>query len=300
MGDTPIRSVCVVGAGFMGAQISLHSAAHGSDVSLYDISEDALERASESHAREMAERLRAGQIDEGEMAAILARIHRSTDLGKAVVRADLVIEATPERLELKRTVFAELDRLCPAHTIVASNSSSIRISAIEDVTQRRDRVVNLHFYAIVWQRPMVDIMGGTQTSDETLARVRQFAIGLGVTPLMVRKESTGFVFNRVWRAVKRECLHLVDDGVASHEDVDRAWVIFTGMPMGPFAFMDLIGLEVIRDIEMVYYDESGDPRDAPPKILLDKIERGELGVKTGHGFYRYPHPAFEDPEWIKA
>ena len=130
--------------------------------------------------------------------------------------------------------------------------------------------------------------------------MRRFARSIGMTPLMVRKESTGFVFNRVWRAVKRECLHLVADGVASFEDADRAWMIFTGTDVGPFGLMDMVGLDVVRDIEMVYYGESGDPLDAPPQMLLDKIARGELGIKTGQGFYSYPNPAFEDPEWIKG
>jgi 3-hydroxybutyryl-CoA dehydrogenase len=117
--------------------------------------------------------------------------------------------------------------------------------------------------------------------------------------LLVRKESTGFIFNRVWRAIKRESLHLVDDGVASYEDVDRAWMIVMGMSIGPFGLMDMIGLDVVRHIEMVYHRESGDESDAPPRLLLDKIEAGELGVKTGKGFYTYPHPAFQDPAWLR-
>ena len=296
----PIETIAMVGSGFMGTQIGLLCAVHGVDVRLYDISQTVLDSSAQSQAEELADRLEAGTIAAVDRDSILGRIHYTTDLTKAVSNADLVIEAVPERLEPKREIFRELDSLCPEHTILATNSSSIRVSAIEDVVQRRDRVVNLHFYAIVWQRPMVDIMGGTETTAETMATVRQFALRIGVTPLMVRKESTGFVFNRVWRAVKRECLQVVDEGVASHEDVDRAWIIFSGMSMGPFGFMDLIGLDVICDIEMVYYSESGDESDAPPSILLDKIERGELGVKTGMGFYDYPHPAYEEPDWIKG
>ena len=147
---------------------------------------------------------------------------------------------------------------------------------------------------------MVDVQRGTQTSEATFEQGCAFVRSIGCTPLLVQRESSGFVFNRVWRAVKRECLHLVDDGVASYEDVDRAWMIFNGAPLGPFGLMDMIGLDVIRDIERVYYHESGDERDAPPRLLLEKIERGELGVKTGKGFYEYPHPAFEDPSWLEG
>jgi 3-hydroxybutyryl-CoA dehydrogenase len=115
---------------------------------------------------------------------------------------------------------------------------------------------------------------------------------------MVLKESTGFIFNRIWRAVKKDALDIVDAGIASYEDVDRAWMIFTGMPIGPFGVMDMTGLDVIRDIELVYYRESGDEADAPPKVLLDKIEKNELGVKTGRGFYTYPNPPFENASWL--
>jgi len=172
------------------------------------------------------------------------------------------------------------------------------VSAIEDATQRPDRVLNLHFYGP--GIPMVDLMRGTETSDETFERARLFARSIGMTPLIARSESTGFVFNRVWRAVKKECLRVVDDGVASHEDVDRGWMIRMGVSVGPFGLMDQIGLDVVRDIELVYYRESGDASDAPPKLLLDKIARGELGIKTGKGFYAYPSPAYQDPDWLSG
>ena len=283
----------------MGAQIGLHCASYGYTVWLVDVSEEALERTSQSHVKELDARVEMQHITKKEKDAILKRIHFAGDLKVGASQTDLVIEAVPERLELKREVFAQLDRVCPSHTILATNSSSIRISRIEDATQRQDRLLNTHFYPPIWQRTLVELMRGTTTSDETIERVCQFAQNIGLTPLLVLKESTGFIFNRVWRAIKKECLHLVDEGVASHEDVDRAWMIVLEMPYGPFGAMDMIGLDVVRDIEMVYYKESGDESDAPPKILLDKIERGELGVKTGKGFYTYPSPAFQDPSWLK-
>ena len=206
----------------------------------------------------------------------------------------------PEQLEIKREVCAQLDQLCPRHTVLATDSSSIRISAFEAVTQRPGHVLNMHFYAPVWQRSMVELMGGTATTEETLARARHFVYTLDLTPLLVHKESTGLLFNRVWRAIKKACLHLVEDGVASYEDVDRAWIIAFGTPAGPFGLMDMIGLDVVRDIELVYYHESGDASDAPPQLLLDKIAQGDLGLKTGQGFYSYPHPAFQTPRWLKG
>lgn len=300
MNAKPIETVCIVGAGFMGAQIGLHCASQGYTVWIMDISEEAREHASQSHIQELDTRVEKEQITTNDKESILNRIHFTEDLKEGASRADLVIEAVPERLELKRGVFTQLDQICPRHTILGTNSSSIRISAIEDATQRPDRVLNMHFYAPIWQRPMVELMGGTKTSDETIERVRQFVHTAGLVPLLVHKESTGFIYNRVWRAIKKEVLRIVDAGVASHEDVDRACMIVIGMPLGPFALMDMVGLDVVRDIEMVYYRESGDESDAPPKVLLEKIEKGELGVKTGKGFYAYPNPAFQDPSWLKG
>jgi 3-hydroxybutyryl-CoA dehydrogenase len=292
-----IATIVVVGAGFMGSQLALHVAVHGYPVAVVDQAPDALTRMRRGHEEELDRRLAAGTLSADERAAVEGRIRASTDLAACVGDADLVVEAVPERLDLKRAVFAELDRLCPPHAILATNSSSIRISHIEDATGRPDRVLNAHFYPPIWQRPIVELMGGSATSEETVGRVRHFARSVGLTPLMVRKESTGFLFNRVWRAIKRETLHLVDEGVATVDDVDRAWMICLGMPIGPFGMMDMVGLDVVLDIEEVYHAESGDPRDAPPHLLTNKIAAGELGMKTGCGFYRYPNPAYQDLVW---
>ena len=217
-----MKTICIAGAGFMGAQIGLQCAVHGYDVRLVDASQDALQQAVQGHAKELDGRVEAGQLTLQEMWATLGRIKATADLQEGAAHADLVIEAVPERVDVKRRVFGALDQACPPHTILATNSSSIRVSLLEDATGRPDKVLNLHFYATVWERPMVDIQRGTQTSDETFEQGRAFVRSIGCTPLLVQQESTGFVFNRVWRAVKRECLHLVDDGVASFEDVDRA------------------------------------------------------------------------------
>ncbi len=284
----------------MGAQIGLQGASYGYTTWIVGHSDKSLNQALHSITQELEARVKNRKITMNDKKAILNRIHLSRDMKECADSADLVIEAVPEQLDIKRETFSQLDRICPAHTILATNSSSIRISAIEDATNRPDKVLNTHFYPPIWERPMVELMRGTKTSDETIERVRQFALGIGLTPLLVLKESTGFLFNRVWRAIKKECLHIVDNGVASYEDVDRAWMIFTGMKIGPFGLMDLVGLDVVRDIEMEYYHESGDERDFPPMLLVDKVEKGELGVKTGKGFYTYPDPVFQQPSWLKG
>jgi 3-hydroxybutyryl-CoA dehydrogenase len=293
-----LRRVCVYGAGTLGWQIALQCAYHGHDVNLLDISDKALENASQRIAAELDQWVVAGEATTEDKLGTLEKINRVSDAREAVRGVDIVIEAVPEKLEIKRSVFKELDAISDSQTILATNSSSIRVSKIEDATTRPDRILNTHFYSLPWRSRVVELMRGTLTSDHTMSLVERFMRSAGMLPLIVRKESTGFIHNRVWRAVKREVLHLVDEGVASYEDVDRAWMSIYDTEIGPFGMMDRVGLDVVRDIEMVYYSESGADRDAPPKLLLDKIEGGELGVKTGKGFYTYPNPAYLDKDWL--
>ena len=296
---TTIRRVAVVGAGTMGRQISLQIARHGFPVALYDIDASALTEAAESQRQTVADWIAgAGQagLDAG---AIFGRIKYESDLELALCDVDLVIEAVPERIELKRAVFAEVDGLVCEGAIIATNSSSMRVSMLEDATERPQQVANLHFYLPVWDSPMVEIGGGSCTRPDVLDALTQFARQIRILPLRVRRESTGFVFNRVWRAVKKEVMRVADSGVASVEDIDRAWMIKFGRDEPPpFAQMDRIGLDVIRDIELNYAAESGDPADLPRRILTERVERGELGVKTGRGFYEYPDPAWARPDFL--
>ena len=294
-----IEHICVFGAGTLGWQIALQCANHGHPVNLYDLFPEALKNAERNILGELESWLHEGCLSLEGKQSTLQLVKFEPDPVKAVAGVDLVIEAVPERLELKRGVFKELDATCDADTIISTNSSSIRVSLIEGATKRMDRVLNTHFYSNPWKSRIVELMRGSMTSDETMASVSVFMRSIGVLPLIVQRESTGFILNRVWRSVKRECLHLVDDGVASFEDVDRAWMSFYGTKIGPFGLMDRVGLDVVMDIENVYYGESRDPRDSPPRLLLEKIERGELGVKTGRGFYSYPNAAYLAPGWLE-
>ena len=294
-----IERVCVFGAGTLGWQIALQCASHAHPVNLFDISPEALKNAELNISKEVESWVTDSNTSVESKNTLLQCVRFEPDMNMAVKGVNLVIEAVPEKLELKRRVIKELDAACDPQTIISTNSSSIRVSLIDDATQRMDRVLNTHFYSNPWRSHIVELMKGSQTSEETMTRVGAFMRSIGMLPLIVKKESTGFIFNRVWRAVKRECLHLVDDGVASYEDVDRAWMSYYGTKMGPFGLMDKVGLDVVRDIENVYYGESSDLRDAPPRLLLNKIEKGELGVKTGKGFYSYPNPTYLDPNFIE-
>lgn len=272
-----IKSVCIIGLGFIGIQIVRRLGEYDYNIYLYDLSNEARDKA-----KSVTNRISRLQSKKGFSNEIII----SDNLNQAVSKADLIIEAVPEDLSLKKEIFSQIDKHAPPHAIIATNSSSIPVSRIEDAVTRKDKVLNLHFYAPVWTRDMADIMRGTQTSDKTFEKGKKWLENIGCAPLVVLKESMGFVFNRIWHVIKKECLKIWAEGVADIETVDNAWKIWSGMGMGPFRMMDGVGLDVVHDIEMQYYMESGMEADKPPDQLKLKIERGELGTKTGIGFYK--------------
>lgn len=293
MNTSEIREVGILGAGTMGTQIGCLCAARGYKVRMIDCSQVALDRAQAAQQQNLAHDF----PDEGARKARLGSLRYMNKVAPGVDGSHLVIEALPEDLELKRKAFRELDMLCPPEVILASNSSSLRISRIEHFVRNRKRVCNMHFYQ--QPGPVVEIMGGSETTVFTLETARKFTESLGLVPVVLRKESTGFIYNRIWRAIKKECLRIVADGVTTPEEVDRVWMLLWNAPKGPFAWMDLVGLDVVHDIERVYYEESGDDSDKPPAFLEEMVQRGDLGVKTGRGFYGYPEPLFERPEFLR-
>ncbi|MFO7796054.1 MAG: 3-hydroxyacyl-CoA dehydrogenase family protein [Promethearchaeati archaeon] len=273
-----INKVSIIGAGFTGKQIAARTSLYDYKVSLYDINEQVLEDVKDFLNKYFRPKNKRDKYN---------NLTLESDLSKALKDTDLVIEAVPEDIELKKHVFKQIDQLAPSHTIIGTNSSSFPVSKIEDAVKRKDKILNIHFYPPIPLRPMVDIMKGNQTSDETFEKGKQWIESIECTPLIVKKEIMGFVFNRIWRAVKREAIHMWANGNADVETMDTAWKIFTGMNMGPFELMDGIGLDVAYNVEMSYYEESGDPKDKPPEKFREKIEKGELGLKTGQGFYKW-------------
>ncbi len=296
----PIRNVAVIGTGTLGTQIAIHSSYHGYGVTTHDPDANALEKTLELLRMRASNSNREPVIPMNEILQQAQKIRRSSELKDAVAGSDLVIEAVPEDLPLKREVFQMVDAFAPSHAILATNSSSIPVSRLESATQRPEKCLNLHFYSLDLGKKMADVMGGTKTTPEIIATGKEWVRSIGCVPLMVKKELLGFCFNRVWRAVKRETLHMWAEGYADYRDIDRGWMIWTGMAQGPFGIMDAVGLDVVYGIEMVYYKESQDPKDYPPAALEEMIERQHLGVKTGKGFYTYPEPEFRSPDFLKA
>jgi 3-hydroxybutyryl-CoA dehydrogenase len=273
-----IKKVGIVGAGFMGRQIANWIALHNYTVHMYDIDSEVLEDAKVFITKALKRKHEEN---------IISNIKYFDTIDSALRDVELVIEAISEDLSIKKKVFSQIENCTPHDTIIATNSSSFPVSKIEESIQKKDRVLNLHFYAPINVRPMVDIMRGTQTSDMIFEQGKNWVDSIECTPLILKKHSFGFLFNRIWRAVKRECLHMWAEDIADIENIDEAWRIFTGMPLGPFTMMDGIGLDVIYNVESSYFQESNDPKDKPPEKLRQMIERGELGLKSGKGFYKY-------------
>lgn len=295
---TKIRRIAVVGTGTLGTQIAILAASFNYEVSAYDTDEKAFKRGVESLMSLVKTSKRKSILPAEEWEKGAGRVRFCKQLEEGVSGADLVIEAVPEDLKLKRKIFESIDSLAPRGAILATNSSSIPISKIESATSRPEQCLNIHFYTPAMGMNMVDIMGGTRTTTETFETGEAWVRSIGCVPLTVKKEILGFCFNRVWRAIKRETLYMWAEGYVDFRDIDRAWMIFTGMPFGPFGLMDRVGLDVVYDIEMVYYNESKDPNDYPPEALKAMLERGELGVKSNKGFYTYPAPEYGKPHFI--
>ena len=292
-----IQKVSIVGSGFMGTQIAMRAAMYGYPVRLHDMKEAVLESAKKSVDFFIpAQCQQAGTPDQSR--EIISRIAFLGSLEEAVADADLVIEAITESITAKREIFAQIEKRVRADTIIGTNSSSIPVSKIETLLNRRERALNIHFSSPIERLYYVEVMRGSATDDEAVQRSVEWIQGIGCLPLVNKKECLGFVFNRVWHAARRDALKAWAEGYADMRDIDRAWMLFTGMPMGPFGIMDYIGLDVVYSVQKMYFDETGDPGTMPPQALKEMVDCGDLGMKSGQGFYSWPQPEFLTPEFL--
>lgn len=287
MSDRTVKRVAVVGAGTQGAQIAFRCAAEGYDVALVDISAPVLELAKERIAQWADGWRQSSRLSAAGAEAVRGRIRYHNAIAPGVCDADLVIEAVPEKLDLKRQVWAQIDALAPAPALLTTNSSSIRSSLLAEGIGRKQLTFSINF-SMPAEDDLVEVMWNAYTDAATRQAARTFASSLQMTVLVTGREIQGFSFNRVWRAIKKECLRLYAGGYCDPTELDRHFCLEFGCRIGPFALMDKVGLDVVRDIELSYYRESGDESDRPPQALLDLIAQGHLGVKTGRGFYTYP------------
>ena len=281
--DVDERPISIVGAGTLGRRLALVYAAGGSDVRIFDLSAEQREAARdyvEEHVTQTQQAL-------GLHPARRGRVEVSDDLQEAVAGGWMVIEAVPERIDIKTELFGDLDRVAEPDAILCSNSSSIPTSQIIGKVEHPERVLNTHYQTPPDQNA-VELMSCGKTDEEVIEALMEKIPQYGLVPFRVRHESDGFIFNRIWAAIKRECLMVVEEGVAPPEDVDALWEIFTRAGVPPFRLMDRVGLDVVLAIEEHYAAVRDGIPQGPRKLLHEYIDQGRLGVKSGRGFYEYP------------
>jgi len=280
-------TLAVVGAGLMGSGIAQVAAVAGWQVALRDVDEAALGRGKASVEKSLAKFVERGTLSAPEQAAALDRIATTTDLVGAAADADLVIEAVFESLPVKLEVFAQLDDVCKDGAVLATNTSAIPVTTIAAATRRPESVVGTHFFSPVPMMRLCELVRGHRTSDESLAVARHFAESVGKTCIVVNRDVAGFVTTRLICALAMEAVALYESGVASAEDIDTACRLGFGHTMGPLATVDLTGVDVLRNASMNIYADTADAKFFPPELLSRMVDAGDLGRKSGNGFFAY-------------
>ncbi|MFI7573656.1 3-hydroxyacyl-CoA dehydrogenase family protein [Micromonospora sp. NPDC049497] len=278
--------LAVVGAGLMGSGIAQVAAQAGWQVTLRDLDDAATGRGLAGIRKSLEKFAEKGRIDASEVEATLGRITTTTDL-EAAADADVVVEAVFERLEIKHEVFRALDKICKADAVLATNTSAIPVTQIAAVTERPEAVVGTHFFSPVPMMKLCELVRGYKTSDETLATVKAFAEEIGKTVVVVNRDIAGFVTTRLIAALVVEAVKLVESGVVSAEDLDTACRLGFGHAMGPLATTDLTGVDVLLHASKNIYTDTADEKFFPPELLQRMVTAGDLGRKTGKGFYSY-------------
>lgn len=282
-----INNVTVIGCGTMGNQIAMQAALCGYRVKNYDLNRDMLKKAEKFAGDWLASRVSKGKMAQETAAEVQSRLVFTDCLEDAGAGADLVIEAVPDILEIKKQVLSGIDCYTPDHTIYASNSSYIVSSLFADAVRSPDRVVNFHFFNPALVMQLVEIVRGPHVSDETINTMMEFAVSIKKTPVLVKKEIYGFVVNRIFSAVTKEACYLLDQGVASAEDIDLAVRKGLNHPLGPLELLDMTGIDLEYHVLMERYRMTGNPADKPSAAIVEHFAKGEYGRKTGKGFYRY-------------
>ncbi|MEV6513478.1 3-hydroxyacyl-CoA dehydrogenase family protein [Streptomyces sp. NBC_01261] len=280
------RKLAVIGAGLMGSGIAQVSAQAGWDVVLRDVTDEALKRGTDGIKASYDKFVSKGKLEAHDADAALGRITATTDLD-AVADADIVVEAVFEKLEVKHEIFRALDKIAREDAVLASNTSAIPITKIAAVTERPERVVGTHFFSPVPMMGLCELVRGYKTSDETLATAREFAESVGKTCIVVNRDVAGFVTTRLISALVVEAAKLYESGVATAEDIDLACKLGFGHAMGPLATADLTGVDILLHATSNIYTESQDEKFAPPELMRRMVDAGDIGRKSGQGFYKH-------------
>ncbi|MBU1182207.1 MAG: 3-hydroxyacyl-CoA dehydrogenase [Proteobacteria bacterium] len=295
-----VRRVLIIGAGNMGQQIGFQCAVSGYDVIFYDVGQGALEKAKDRIGKLAKTYMAAGRLTEESAHASLKRIKMLYDAQEAGENSDFVSESVPEDPELKGRVFAQFNKICPAHTVFTTNTSSLIPSMFAEATGRPDKFAAFHFHDVRVTN-IVDIMPHPGTSEETTGLIKAFAERIGQAPIMLKKENFGYVFNAMLMELLKSAQTLAANNVATIEDIDRAWMGVMRTVAGPFGIMDSIGIDTAWKVTDYWANTTKDPQFlANAAFLKQYVEKGFLGVKSGKGFYNYPEPAFGKPGFIEG
>ena len=281
-----MKEIAVIGAGTMGNGIAHVFALNGFEVSIIDISESALEKAMLTISSNLDRMVKKERISEEQKQNALSNLKTSTSLEDAVKSADLVVEAATENEEIKKSLFSTLDKACKADCILATNTSSISITKIAAATARPDKVIGMHFMNPVPVMRLVEVIRGYKTSNEVCNNIMELSTKIGKTPVEVN-DYPGFVANRLLMPMINEAIISLHEGVAGVEEIDTVMMLGMAHPMGPLHLADFIGLDVCLAILNVLYEGLGNPKYAPCPLLVNMVEAGDLGVKSGEGFYNY-------------
>jgi len=281
-----MKTVTVIGSGTMGNGIAHVFAQSGYTVNLVDINEAALQKALATIGKNLDRQVQKGSITEAVKASTLANINTSTNLQASASEADLVVEAASENVDIKLKIFKQLDEVCPAHTILASNTSSISITQIAAATRRPEKVIGMHFMNPVPVMKLIEVIRGYSTSDEVCDTIMSASKKLGKIPVEVN-DFPGFVANKILMPMINEAIITLYEGVAGVEEIDTVMKLGMAHPMGPLQLADFIGLDVCLNILRVLQDGFGNPKYAPCPLLVNMVTAGHLGVKSGKGFYDY-------------
>lgn len=281
-----MKQIVVLGAGTMGNGIAHTFALHKFNVTLIDTDSARLENAVNTIERNLERQVKKGTIDQAEKEDALSNITSTSVLSEGITNADLIIEAVTEDLEIKSDLFRKIDELCPTHTIIASNTSSISITALASAMKRPAQVVGMHFMNPVPIMKLVEVVRGYETSDDTATRIMNLATELDKVPVEVN-DYPGFIANRILMPMINESIFALYEGVAGKEEIDQVMKLGMAHPMGPLQLADFIGLDVCSAILTVLYDGFGNPKYAPCPLLTKMVTAGKLGVKTKEGFYKY-------------
>ncbi|MEB2630401.1 3-hydroxyacyl-CoA dehydrogenase [Peribacillus frigoritolerans] len=296
------QNITIAGSGVLGSQIAFQTAFKGFNVSVYDINDEALERAKDRITNlkpYYKEDLGAAEED---LNAAYARISFHSDLSGAVAEADLVIEAIPEVVQIKTDFYTELGKVAPEKTIFATNSSTLLPSQFAEATGRPKKFLALHFANEIWKNNTAEIMKHPGTDNEVFEEVIEFAKAIGMVPLPLHKEQPGYILNSLLVPLLDAAQMLLLKGVADTETIDKTWMVATGAPLGPFAILDVVGINTAYNISLAKAKATGDPEVEKLANLLktEYIDKGKIGREAGEGFYKYPNPNFAKPDFLRG